>query len=374
LTRVAAGCAVLAAATLCLAPTPALGPGVAGPGTAVVGLALLAGDGGIDRSTLRDAAVDAVDDPILVVADGRVLDANGAFASWFGVESPAGGALSDVLADQPTLRDHIRNGEEGVLEIPVDGETRSVEVSVSPVREDGDRIGRLALLHDVTERQRGRRELERQNEQLDQFAGLISHDLRNPLDVAMGRTTVLAERLDDPEALDHLAEVADAHDRMRRIITDVLTLARQGRSIDTREPVPVADLADDAWSHVETGPATLTVETDRTVAADRERLLQVFENLFRNAVQHAGPEVGVTVGDLDGGISVADDGPGIPPDERDRVLEAGYTSHDDGTGLGLAIVRSIVEAHGWELSVEGSADGGARIEIRGLDREPPPGE
>jgi signal transduction histidine kinase len=93
----------------------------------------------------------------------------------------------------------------------------------------------------------------------------------------------------------------------------------------------------------------------------------VFENLFRNAVEHAGDDVTITVGTLDGGFYVDDDGPGIPEDERDRVFEAGYSTGEAGTGFGLSIVRDVVEAHGWDIRVVEGADGGARFEITGVE-------
>jgi len=68
------------------------------------------------------------------------------------------------------------------------------------------------------------------------------------------------------------------------------------------------------------------------------------------------------------GLAVSDDGPGIPASERERIVEAGYSRSEDGTGFGLAIVSEIVEAHGWTLSIEESAEGGARFEILDIDR------
>jgi len=78
-------------------------------------------------------------------------------------------------------------------------------------------------------------------------------------------------------------------------------------------------------------------------------------------------DVMVTVGVLTDGFYVEDDGPGIPPDRRDRVFDSGYTSAEDGTGLGLNIVERIVEAHGWEIAVTEGHDGGARFEITGVE-------
>jgi signal transduction histidine kinase len=101
-----------------------------------------------------------------------------------------------------------------------------------------------------------------------------------------------------------------------------------------------------------------------TIRAERTGLDQVLENLFRNSVDHAGPDVTVRVGMLDGtGFFVEDDGPGIPPEKRADVLAAGYTTAEGGTGYGLAIVAEIAEAHGWELAVTGSGTGGARFEF-----------
>jgi len=207
------------------------------------------------------------------------------------------------------------------------------------------------------------RELEARNDRLEQFASVVSHDLRNPLNVATGRLELLREA-DDSE---HAAAIERALDRMEALIDDLLTLARAGETITETESVSLATAAEAAWETVETADAALVVGTDRTIRADASRLQQLLENLFRNAVEHAGPDVTVTVGDRDGGFYVADDGPGIPADERDRVFEDGYSTDDDGTGFGLAIVESIAEAHGWTVSLDGSADGGARFVFTGVE-------
>nr|WP_235271526.1 HAMP domain-containing sensor histidine kinase [Halorubrum saccharovorum] len=107
-----------------------------------------------------------------------------------------------------------------------------------------------------------------------------------------------------------------------------------------------------------------------TVRADRDRLSHVFENLFRNAIEHGGSDVTVRVGALEGedGFFVEDDGVGIPEEDFDRVRETGYTSSPDGTGFGLAIVDRIVEAHEWELQIGDGDGGGTRFDISGVDR------
>ena len=210
-------------------------------------------------------------------------------------------------------------------------------------------------------------ELERQNRRLEEFANVVSHDLRNPLSIAEGNLD-LARETGEAEFFDG---VEAAHDRMRELIDDLLALARQGRSIGETQPVRVADVARDAWSNVETGDLDLAVEVDSVVPADRERLCQLLENLFRNAVEHGRPDGGhgdgvrVTVGSLDDaeGFYVADNGPGIPVEERERVLESGYSTAEEATGFGLPIVSTIAEADGWSVEVGESESCGARFDI-----------
>ena len=203
-------------------------------------------------------------------------------------------------------------------------------------------------------------ELQRQNMRLDEFASIVSHDLRNPLSVAIGGTE-LAKETHDPEDFER---VQRAHERMDRMIAELLTLARQGVDLSDLEPVSLQGVAAAAAETVEKDVA-VTFGDDRKLRADPERLAAVFENLFRNAAEHAGPAPHVDVGLLpDGeGFYVADDGPGIPEAERDRVFDQGYTTHDDGTGIGLAIVRRVADAHGWTVTLTESQSGGARFEF-----------
>jgi PAS domain S-box-containing protein len=212
------------------------------------------------------------------------------------------------------------------------------------------------------------RELARQNERLDGFASVVSHDLRNPLNVAQGRVELALESGD----LDGLDRAAAALERMASLIDDLLALAREGDAVDATEPVGLATVARDAWATVparDDAALDLRVDDDRAVAADADRLRQALENLFGNAVEHAAPDGGaltVTVGSLPDGFYVADDGVGIPSGTRERVLELGYTTDDGGTGLGLSIVDDIATAHGWSLGVTASEDGGARFEVTGV--------
>ncbi|AUV83414.1 hypothetical protein C2R22_18650 [Salinigranum rubrum] len=213
--------------------------------------------------------------------------------------------------------------------------------------------------------------LEAQNERLSRFASIVSHDLRSPLSVAQGRLELARTTGDDT----HLDSVETAHDRMDRLIEGLLQLTIDGEGVET-DRLDLATAARAAWQSVETTGATLVVETTRDVVADENRLRQLFENLFRNSVEHgstgSGDDVGdttvtVTVGDLDDGFFVEDDGPGIEPDRHGEVFEAGYSTSARGNGLGLRIVADVADEHGWSVTVTDGTDGGARFEFTGTD-------
>ncbi|QLH80414.1 sensor histidine kinase [Halosimplex pelagicum] len=232
----------------------------------------------------------------------------------------------------------------------------------------GETIGHAVASIEARERLAEReRELAHQNERLDEFAGVVSHDLRNPLNVASGRVDLARGERDS----EHLAVAADALDRMAALISDVLTLARQGETVDDFEGASLRALVEEAWETVDASDATLRIDGDLgRVACDPGRLRQLLENLFRNGVEHAGSDATVTVGPTADGFFVADDGPGIPPDRREEVFDAGFSTNEEGTGFGLNIVERIARAHGWDVSVGESADGGARFEFTGV--RPPP--
>lgn len=215
-----------------------------------------------------------------------------------------------------------------------------------------------------TERLRRREdELSRQNERLEEFASVVSHDLRNPLNVASGRLELVRE---DCES-EHIDHIKQAHTRMGALIEDLLALARQGNRVSDTEPVDLDKLVGSCWHNVATAEATIKTNPIRPFDADRSLLQQLLENFFRNAVDHAGENVTVTIGELSDGFYVEDDGEGIPESEREAVFRSGYSTTEGGTGFGLSIVRRVAEAHGWDIRAIESSTGGARFEITGVE-------
>ena len=228
--------------------------------------------------------------------------------------------------------------------------------------DDGTLIGARGAFQDITERKERERELQRTNTRLEEFASVVSHDLRNPLTVAqvaleLGRESGSSADFDRIEA---------AHKRMNALIDDLLTLARKGQQVEAIRPVTLETLIESVWETIQTDDATIDVELDDyCVEGDEARLRQLVENLLSNAVRHGGENVTIRVGllDNDQGFYVADDGAGIPSEVHEHIFDQGYSTADQGSGFGLAIVKGIAEAHGWTVEATESADGGARFEV-----------
>jgi PAS domain S-box-containing protein len=337
------------------------------------------------QRTLREerdrfaALFENVPDPVVRLrTTGRptIAAVNGAFAETFDFDAEAvvGRPLDEVLTAPDTAGgDSVFPGIEAVddaapteLRLGAADGPRDFLVHVVPVdptaseTDESDEV--YGFYADITPTKERKRELARQNERLDEFASIVSHDLRNPLNIAEGHLQLATDRIG---ADDDLEEVEWAHGRMRDLIENLLSLARSGSVVHEPDELSLSATADQAWSSVHLPDARLDTAGDMRVRADRDRLTDLLVNLFRNAVDHGRPDVTVRVGPLDDGVGfyVADDGPGIPVDARDQVFASDYTTSDEGTGFGLAIVHQVAKAHDWTATVTESEHGGARFEF-----------
>jgi len=342
------------------------------------------------------------------------LDANGVFtylnesfaeilgydrAELLGTHTSVVMAEGELHRGQEVVRQVLDSDERESDLMDMTMETKSGEEITAAIHfvvltaEAGRYDGLMGVMRDITDRKERERALQRQNERLEEFASIVSHDLRNPLNVARGNLDLVARDCDS----EYLDTAETALDRMEALIEETLELARQGEMVTETEPVDLERIVTGCWEMVATGDATLDSPGAGVIRADPDRIKQLFENLFRNAVEHGstgsrltaddavehgstspdsqarqdaidhgGADVAITVGLLDDGFSVADDGPGIPDEEREQVFEPGYTDSEDGTGFGLSIVKRIVEAHDWSIEIAESAAGGARFEITGV--------
>jgi len=328
-----------------------------------------------DASELQPAASTERADEVF---DWPVTYRPGNSLSWEAFEQDEVRMYSELDAEQRQYNTDSPVSSEIILPINDYGVINIGSLSAVEFDDETIRLARMYATHIQAALQKAEREhdLRVQRDRMERFIGVVSHDLRNPLHVVKGRLELVRQTGD----LSHLEDAEEGVARMETLIDDLLTLAREGYTVEDRTAVALDTLAEQTWGIARTGDATLSVEASIPVFGDETRLKQVFENLFRNAADHAGDDVTVWVGpivdddtaekgtaDSQGngrmtGFYVADDGPGISADKLDDILSADRLATGD-TGLGLSIVAQITDAHGWDLSVTESRAGGARFEV-----------
>ena len=343
----------------------------------------------------RDLTITSMTDPVVIVdTDSRVVDSNPAARLLAGHDTAAGMRLGQFFDQFPSVIEAIHAAGTG-HEVAIESGTteQQFQLQLTPITDRYDEVvGQLIVLRDITQLKSRERTLEHQNDRLEKFASVVSHDLRNPLSIAQGYAE-LAETTGEPS---HFVTLHDAHERMETMIEELLILAQTGNSVDETEPVWLSDHVNKTWKTTDTQTSTLdnTIPETYQLPANPDLLQHIFENLFRNAAEHGSassqssstPEnaadhgsnqqtesagtdpLVVTVGLLtrEGsteGFYVEDNGDGIPSTIREQIFDHGY-SGGDGTGFGLSIVHDFVVAHGWQIAVAESDAGGARFEIK----------
>jgi PAS domain S-box-containing protein len=245
----------------------------------------------------------------------------------------------------------------GEIEIEFTPTPEVLAYRLTPVRVEDEVEWVVAVTRVVTERREYERLLRAQHDRLEEFAGVLSHDLRNSLNVAESRLELATDECDS----DHLDAIESAHARIEEDLDSLLTLARgAGYAIDF-ESVDPETVSRRAWEDCKTSAASLQVAVDDEIQADPDSFQRLLDHCFSNAVEHGGPDVTVTVGRHPGGFYVEDDGRGVPDADRERILEPGYSGGEAGTGFGLRIVEEIATAHGWDLELAEGTGGGLRL-------------
>jgi two-component system, OmpR family, phosphate regulon sensor histidine kinase PhoR len=259
------------------------------------------------------------------------------------------------------------------LELPGMDE-RWLQVNAAAVLDrEGAQHGAILVFHDLTR-------LKQLENTRQEFVANVSHELRTPLSLIKGFVETLLEGAkNDPELSARFLETIEKHtDRLTFLIEDLLTISRleRGGTVMNFQQVDLWEAADRAIDDLQSRAAEKQVTVENRVPAglaaraDAERLHQVLSNLVENAIKYGRQSGHVVVGARDGADHkveawVQDDGPGIPPDSRERVFERFYrvdrarARETGGTGLGLSIVKHIVQAHGGEVWVKSEMGEGA---------------
>ena len=273
-----------------------------------------------------------------------------------------------------------------------DGSSFPVEYSVAAMRRGDAITGAVVVFRDITQRQaieqalRQKTEaLERSNTELEQFAYVASHDLREPLRMVTSYVSLLERRYGDKldqDGHEFIAFARDGAERMNRLILDLLEYSRIGRIAPPKEMVSLRTIVDDALRPLQIEIDTLGAAVRVDPGLDdlprifgcRDELSRMAQNLIQNALKYHHPERPPQVdvrGRLDGDgvvLSVADNGIGIDPQYFERIFMIFQRLHTrgqyPGTGIGLAICKRIAEQHGGRIAVDSAPGLGSTFHVR----------
>ncbi|MBX0323791.1 histidine kinase [Halomicroarcula sp. F13] len=305
---------------------------------------------------------DGVDDPVVYLDDSdRIREFNGRARRLFPALSTAvGDPLDATLPDVAAALDSA----DGILELTDDGETAYFLVSDTSFTLGQVDIGRVVVFTDVTRVERQRRELERQNEQLEGFAAAIRHELLNTLQIVSARVDIAGDALEDGEvstARNSLSTASETAERMSDIVDDLATLARYGQTVDDRTTFDLGGVVRAAWDRTDTDGMTLTMDGGAEVTADPERVQDVFANGFSFAAHNGASTVTVRV--TDDGFTITDDGDPVGEQDPDSFFAYGTAVPDAEAGMTLPNLRMLAETHGWTVTLETDYDDGVRIVV-----------
>ena len=331
--------------------------------------------------------VEAVEDYaiFMVDPDARVVSWNAGARRIKGYEADEvlGRPLSlfytpeDVEAGEPQrLLDHARRHGHVAAEgwrVRKDGSRFWATATISALRDDdGNLLGYAKITRDRSASKAYEDELARSNADLEVFAGVISHDLREPLQLITAFAELLDERLAEADADTRrlVVRMGRAARRMREMLDGVRAWSRVGGpSARGMQDVDLTELTADVVDTL--GPALaergieVTVGTLPTVIGDAPQIGQVLQNLIANAAKFGASRVEVSAERENGAwvINVADDGPGIPPDKGEEIFgmftRLDRESSAGGSGIGLAVAARVVGRHGGRIWVEGRPGGGS---------------
>lgn len=303
------------------------------------------------------------DDPaVFLDSEGRVQDYTPAARAAF--PELADGLGRPLEAVTPELAAVPDSGEE-VVETDRGGGVRYYLTATSSL-ELGEVGGRMVVLSDVTAAEQRRRELARHNQQLEEFASALNHELRNVIQIIDSRLAVADERMDpasEPVARESVERASEMTDRMASLVDDFNSLARYGQTVEEFATVAFAPAVNDAWSHADTGRMSLTAEEGMTLEADPGRLRQLLINASEFARHNGADEV--HVGTFEDGFVVTDDGD-PPTGETSQYFAFGEAVPDAESGMKLPNVRAFARVHGWTVEIDTGYTDGTRVVVRGV--------
>lgn len=316
---------------------------------------------------------DGVDGAVVYLdEDGQIRESNGEAQALFeNLAGARGEVFEDVLPDVADVLDD----DQPVVERVVDGAPRYYLANETSFSLGQTNIGQIVVFTDITKTERQRRELDRQNEQLEGFAAAIRHELLNTLQIVGGRVDIAGDALKDGDverARESLQTTSDTTDRMTDIVDDLSVVARHGKTLGETERLDFERTVQEAVEHADTDDFSLTVDVGQTeeAVADPVRLRELLASAFEFASHNGASEVTVDRGD--DWFSVA--GNGQPPGDNDPAafFEYGSAVPDTEAGIILPNVEMLASVHGWTADIDTDYGDGVRVVVSDTDavREP----
>jgi PAS domain S-box-containing protein len=330
---------------------------------------------GTSRIGQRATIADLRDGVVILDDRDRVIRLNDAASELFdwAPDEAVGHSVRTVVGDESFTVDP----GQVVAEFDAGTGKRTLEVTVSPLHDtEGKRVGHTLVFRDVTQRRQRKQQLEALNR-------VLRHNLRNDMNVVKGYADTLAERTTDPEAgmAEFIAEQSSELVEVGSKVRDVERIMKRRRSEYRRFDLGelLREVVEDVRSDYPEGRAIMELPADLWLRSDDRIVETVVRNLVHNALEHNdvdSPEVRVSATtDGDGDwfeVVVADNGPGIPRQEREALRSGEETALQHGSGLGLWVVYWGVTTLGGELLIEDDGDRGAVVRVRLPGRTDPP--
>ena len=335
---------------------------------------------------LRSIVESAVDAIIVIDDRGLIQAFNPSAERLFGYTlGEVLGRNVNMLMPSPDREQHdgylqryLKTGEQKIIGIgrevtclKKDGSRFPVHLSVGEMVSEGKRSF-TGILHDLSDRVALEQRLAEQKSlaKLGEMAAVVAHEVKNPIAGIRGALQVITSRMPaDQRDRAILLDIITRLDALNRIVQDMLMFARP-RAL-RQEPVPLGSLLRETAALIERDPGMLNLEIDVSgsadIVGDREMLQVVFQNILMNAAQamEGQGRIDVTIAVANGRcrVAVADRGPGMPGDVREKAFDAFFTTKHRGTGLGLPIAKRVVEAHGGAMQIDVPPQGGTTISV-----------
>ncbi|MHA2271471.1 MAG: PAS domain S-box protein [Candidatus Hodarchaeales archaeon] len=295
--------------------------------------------------------------------EGKIIDVNKKALGLLGYSKDELLALTIADLHPPQMLEKSRTAfmgisQAGYVNFEIDfqkknGETFSADVSSSIFEIGGEKVVQ-GIVRDISDRKEIEQQLHHEREELSEFAHTLSHDLRNFLHSIQGHASLIRREHDLPRA----EKIINLAQRMNKLLARSLALADAGLIVDKTDRISLAEIAQKVAELTIPEGITIYIDLDPLpeVLCDREKAAEVFQNLFENAIIHGLSKDSIS-------ITIRNDGKPIPPDTRPQIFQRGFSTAINGLGLGLAIAKRVIEAHGWQISLEETPETSFRIII-----------